>query len=36
VRHAAPAAGEHTDEVLRELGLSAGEIAALRSSRVIA
>jgi alpha-methylacyl-CoA racemase len=36
VRHAAPAAGEHTDEVLRELGLSAAEIGALRSSRVVA
>jgi alpha-methylacyl-CoA racemase len=36
VRHAAPVAGEHTDEVLRELGLSAGEIAGLRGSRVVA
>jgi crotonobetainyl-CoA:carnitine CoA-transferase CaiB-like acyl-CoA transferase len=36
VRHAAPAAGEHTDEVLRELGLSGAEIGALRSSRVVA
>jgi formyl-CoA transferase len=29
VRRAAPLLGEHTDEVLREAGLSAGEIAAL-------
>jgi crotonobetainyl-CoA:carnitine CoA-transferase CaiB-like acyl-CoA transferase len=36
VRHAAPAAGEHTDEVLRELGLSAAEISGLRSNRVVA
>ena len=28
VRTAAPAAGEHTDQVLKELGLGAGEIAA--------
>jgi crotonobetainyl-CoA:carnitine CoA-transferase CaiB-like acyl-CoA transferase len=36
VRTAAPAAGEQTDEVLRELGLAAGEIAALRAKRVVA
>jgi len=36
VRHAAPATGEHTDEVLRGLGLGAAEIAALRASRVVA
>jgi crotonobetainyl-CoA:carnitine CoA-transferase CaiB-like acyl-CoA transferase len=28
----APALGEHTDEVLREAGLTPGEIAALRAS----
>jgi alpha-methylacyl-CoA racemase len=36
VRHAAPTAGEHTDEVLRELGLSADEVRGLRSNRVVA
>ena len=36
VRLAAPASGEHTDEVLRGLGLSAEEIRALRASRVVA
>ncbi len=36
VRHAAPATGEHTDAVLRGLGLGADEIAALRASRVVA
>jgi crotonobetainyl-CoA:carnitine CoA-transferase CaiB-like acyl-CoA transferase len=30
--HSAPALGEHTEEVLREAGLTPGEIAALRSS----
>jgi formyl-CoA transferase len=30
VRRAAPLLGEHTDEVLREYGFSADEIAALR------
>jgi crotonobetainyl-CoA:carnitine CoA-transferase CaiB-like acyl-CoA transferase len=36
VRLAAPASGEHTDEVLRGLGLSAEEIRGLRSKRVVA
>ena len=36
VRMAAPASGEHTDEVLRGLGLSAEEIRGLRASRVVA
>ena len=36
VRLAAPASGEHTDEVLRGLGLSAEEIRGLRASRVVA
>jgi alpha-methylacyl-CoA racemase len=36
VRHAAPATGEHTDEVLRGLGFSADEIAGLRQRRVVA
>ena len=36
VRSAAPYIGEHSDEVLRELGMSAGEIAALRDKKVIA
>jgi len=36
VRLAAPTAGEHTDEVLRGLGLSAEEIRGLRTKRVVA
>ncbi len=35
VRAAAPAPGEHTDDVLRQLGLSEAEIGALRARRVI-
>ena len=35
LRNAPPALGEHTDEVLTELGLSAQEIAALRSKAVV-
>jgi len=35
VRHRAPVLGEHTEEVLVELGYSASEIAALRESGVI-
>jgi crotonobetainyl-CoA:carnitine CoA-transferase CaiB-like acyl-CoA transferase len=34
-RRAPPALGQHTDEVLREQGLQAAEIAALRAARVI-
>jgi crotonobetainyl-CoA:carnitine CoA-transferase CaiB-like acyl-CoA transferase len=33
---AAPALGEHTDTILRELGLGDAAIDALRSSRVVA
>jgi crotonobetainyl-CoA:carnitine CoA-transferase CaiB-like acyl-CoA transferase len=35
VRRRAPGLGEHTDEVLRELGFSAGEIAELRAARAV-
>jgi alpha-methylacyl-CoA racemase len=35
VRRAAPVPGEHTEDVLRDLGLGAAEIAALRSRGVI-
>jgi crotonobetainyl-CoA:carnitine CoA-transferase CaiB-like acyl-CoA transferase len=35
IRTQAPKLGEHTDEVLRAIGFSAGEIAALREKRVI-
>ncbi len=34
-RNGAPLLGEHTDEVLAEVGLSAGEIAVLRESKAI-
>ena len=36
VRLAAPTSGEHTDEVLRGLGLSAEEVRGLRAKRVVA
>ena len=36
IRHGAPLLGEHSDEILAELGLSREEIAALRSAGVIA
>ena len=36
VRRHAPMRGEHTDEVLRECGYTAGEIANLRDKRVVA
>jgi crotonobetainyl-CoA:carnitine CoA-transferase CaiB-like acyl-CoA transferase len=35
VRHPAPLLGEHTDELLREIGLSAAEIAALHEAQVV-
>jgi crotonobetainyl-CoA:carnitine CoA-transferase CaiB-like acyl-CoA transferase len=35
LRRGAPALGEHTDEVLREIGLTTAEIAELRARRVI-
>jgi len=35
IRHRAPMLGEHTDEVLREMGYSLEEIAALRADQVI-
>jgi crotonobetainyl-CoA:carnitine CoA-transferase CaiB-like acyl-CoA transferase len=35
-RRPAPLLGEHTDEVLREIGLSAAEIGQLRTERVVA
>jgi len=35
IRHRAPLLGEHTDEILTELGYESTEIAALRAARVI-
>jgi crotonobetainyl-CoA:carnitine CoA-transferase CaiB-like acyl-CoA transferase len=35
IRHRAPMLGEHTDEVLTELGYGTAEIAALRDARVV-
>ncbi|HEY6308984.1 MAG TPA: CoA transferase [Candidatus Angelobacter sp.] len=35
IRHRAPTLGEHTDEVLRELGYSKEEVHALRNSEVV-
>jgi crotonobetainyl-CoA:carnitine CoA-transferase CaiB-like acyl-CoA transferase len=35
IRHRAPTLGEHTNEVLRELGYSAEEISTLRTSEVV-
>ncbi len=34
-RTASPYSGEHTDQVLRELGMSAAEIDKLRTSKVV-
>ena len=36
IRRPAPALGEHTDEILTELGCEPSEIAALREARVVA
>jgi alpha-methylacyl-CoA racemase len=36
IRHAAPYTGEHTDQVLKDLGLGSGEIRALRDKKVVA
>jgi crotonobetainyl-CoA:carnitine CoA-transferase CaiB-like acyl-CoA transferase len=36
MRTAAPASGEHTDEVLRELGLTTADIKAMREKRIVA
>ena len=36
VRRLAPALGEHTDEVLREIGIGAEAVAALRRDGVVA
>jgi formyl-CoA transferase len=36
IRAAAPHTGEHTDQVLGELGLGAAEIKALRDKQVVA
>ena len=35
VRHRAPIQGEHTDELLREIGVSDAEIAQLREDEVV-
>jgi crotonobetainyl-CoA:carnitine CoA-transferase CaiB-like acyl-CoA transferase len=35
MRHAPPALGEHTDEVLAGLGLDAAAIAALRAAKIV-
>jgi crotonobetainyl-CoA:carnitine CoA-transferase CaiB-like acyl-CoA transferase len=35
IRHRAPTLGEHTDEVLSELGYSAQEIETLRKGEVV-
>ncbi|MBL8783075.1 MAG: CoA transferase, partial [Alphaproteobacteria bacterium] len=36
IRRPAPMLGQHTDEVLRELGKSAADLAALRASGAVA
>jgi crotonobetainyl-CoA:carnitine CoA-transferase CaiB-like acyl-CoA transferase len=35
IRHRAPMVGEHTDEVLRELGYSIEEIAEFRKAEIV-
>ena len=35
VRHRAPVLGEHTDEILREVGYTVAEISAMREARVV-
>lgn len=35
IRHRAPTLGEHTEEILREVGYTAAEISALRDARVV-
>jgi crotonobetainyl-CoA:carnitine CoA-transferase CaiB-like acyl-CoA transferase len=35
VRTAAPHAGEHTEAVLRELGLSAADVQTLRDKKIV-
>jgi formyl-CoA transferase len=35
IRHAAPALGEHNDEILSSIGYSAHEVASLRAARII-
>ena len=35
VHAAAPHAGEHTDAVLRELGLTAADVKALREKKIV-
>jgi crotonobetainyl-CoA:carnitine CoA-transferase CaiB-like acyl-CoA transferase len=35
IRHAAPLSGEHTDAILKDLGLPADEIAGLRQRGVV-
>ena len=35
IRHRAPTLGEHTDELMRELGYSDNEIADLHANRII-
>jgi alpha-methylacyl-CoA racemase len=36
LRRGPPRPGEHTDEILEELGCSSAEIAALRAARAVA